>query len=50
MEKDRKPEEVQPEIEGDTGYWFWVCGACHCQINWHEKECPTCKRRVNWDG
>lgn len=40
-----------PEIEGDpgNGYW-WVCGECHGQINWHQDPCPHCGWRLNWHG
>ena len=43
-----KQEVSRPEIEGDRWNWFYVCDACHGHINWHDQECPHCKRRLDW--
>lgn len=39
-----------PEIEGDRWTWFYVCGECHGQVDWHDPECKHCKRRLDWNG
>lgn len=43
-------EKNVPEIEGDRWNWYWVCGECHGPVNWHEKSCPHCGRRLDWNG
>lgn len=46
---EHKDDAFIPEIEGDRFNWFWVCGNCHCRINWHDKKCSCCGKDVNWD-
>lgn len=53
-EKEQKPQDQKewtiPEVEGDRWSWFYVCGECHGQINWHDQQCRHCGRWVNWNG
>ena len=41
---------VCPEIEGDRHSWYYVCGECHGQVNWHDAVCRHCKARLDWNG
>lgn len=42
-------ESVEVDIEGSAYNYFWVCGNCHGQVNWMDKECKHCYRRLKWD-
>ena len=41
---------VQAEIEGDRYTWWYVCSECHVAIDYLIKNCPCCKRKVDWAG
>ena len=41
---------VSVEIEGDRWSWFYVCGDCHGQVDWHDERCKHCGRRLDWNG
>ena len=58
---EKKPEQNQdkkqdqenwtvPEIEGHGWMYFYVCGECHGQVNWHDPVCSHCGWRLNWNG
>ena len=52
-EKEKKQEQevwTVAEIEGGNHTWWYVCGECHGQIDWHTPICPHCKRKVDWNG
>ena len=50
-EQNKKEQDsVIVEIEGDRWSWFYVCGDCHGQVNWHEPVCSHCGRELNWNG
>lgn len=48
-ESEQVETAVHPEIEGSRYNWFYVCGDCHCVINWKEQVCPHCGRRIDWN-
>ena len=50
QEENNEQRTVCPEIEGDRYTWFYVCGDCHGQINWHDEVCRHCKARLDWNG
>lgn len=42
---------VEAEIEGDgRSTWWYVCGECHCAVNYKVPVCPCCKNQLNWKG
>lgn len=42
---------VPAEYEGDARTtWWYVCGECHAAINWKDKRCKSCGRRISWEG
>ena len=50
-EQNKKEQDsVTVEIEGDRWSWFYVCGDCHGQVNWHDPVCSHCGRELNWNG
>ena len=49
-EENNEQRTVCPEIEGDRYTWFYVCGDCHGQVNWHDEVCRHCKARLDWNG
>lgn len=55
MEIIKKPENkenewTKPDIEGGGWCYFYVCEECRTIIDWKQEICPTCKRRINWNG
>lgn len=38
-----------PEVEGDRWLWYYVCSECHGYIDWNQKYCKWCNRRINWN-
>ena len=54
MEENEKKQDQElwtvAELEGGSHTWWYVCGECHGQIDWHTPTCPHCKRKVNWNG
>lgn len=42
---------VPAEYEGDArSTWWYVCGECHAAINWKDRRCKSCGRRISWEG
>ena len=44
--KEKTP--IEPEIEGSSNTWWYVCGECHTSINPNAKYCHQCGRAVKW--
>lgn len=49
-QKQEQEHWTKPEIEGDRWSWFYVCGECHGQVNWHDPVCSHCGWRLDWNG
>ena len=47
MQNKVEKEPVEPELEGGGFYW-WVCGECHTQVERGYEKCPECGRRILW--
>lgn len=41
----KEPEPVEPIPCNNSG-WFFKCGACGGSINWKDKYCSECGRKV----
>ena len=56
IEELLKEQEAIPPIresDGDPGElasWWYVCGACRRVIDYHDKFCRWCGRKVKWDA
>ena len=49
LKEKQEDQGFYPEIEGYRHTWFYVCGACHGVISWHDQICKHCGRRINWN-
>ena len=50
----KEQEAIPPvrESDGDPGElasWWYVCGACRRGMDYHDKFCRWCGKRVKWD-
>ena len=47
----REQEPVEPHVEHDSDddCWYYGCGACHEAIDYKDKFCRHCGRKVKWD-
>ena len=50
----KEQEAIPPvrESDGDPGElasWWYVCGACRRGMDYHDKFCRWCGRKVKWD-
>ena len=48
--RENMNDPVPVEIEGDRWNWYYVCGCCHGQVDWKDKECKHSGRRLDWNG
>lgn len=51
----KEQEAVQPRKEDDGNpqpwtAWWYVCGDCGREIEYHDRFCRWCGRAVKWDG
>lgn len=46
---ETEPETVEPDTEGDgRSTWWYVCEECRTAIEWKDKYCRECGRRIKW--
>jgi hypothetical protein len=47
----REQEPVEPHVEhdGDDDSWYYGCGACNEAIDYKDRFCRHCGRKVKWD-
>ena len=50
LELLKEQEQVQAEVEGSAGSWWYVCGECHGAIDVRDSFCRHCGRRISWKG
>ena len=51
----KKQEAVKPQKKDDGNpqpwtCWWYVCGDCGQEIEYHDRFCRWCGREVKWDG
>lgn len=44
-------EPVEPHVEHDSddNSWYYGCGACHWAIDYKDRFCRHCGRKVKWE-
>lgn len=47
--REQKPVEPHVEHDSDDDSWYYGCGACHEAIDYKDKFCRHCGRKVLWD-
>ena len=48
--REREPMEPHVEHDCDDDSWYYGCGACHEAIDYKDKYCRHCGRKVKWDA
>ena len=41
-------EPVEPELEGGTSSYWYVCGECHGIVDTRDAYCKHCGRKIMW--
>ena len=44
----RNQDPAEPEIEGGTSSYWYVCGACHGIVDTRDAYCKHCGRKIKW--
>ena len=50
--KEQEPVPPEKQSDGNPGAWeswWYVCGACGREIDYHDKFCRSCGRAVKWE-
>lgn len=51
-EKEQEAVEPKKKSDGNPGRWaswWYVCGNCGEEIDWHDMYCRHCGREVKWN-
>lgn len=45
----KRMEAVEPELEGGTSSYWYVCGACHGIVDVKDAYCKHCGTKIKWN-
>lgn len=48
--KEQEPMEPHVEHDSDDDSWYYGCGECHEAIDYKDKFCRHCGRKVKWNA